>query len=173
MQTFSSIPHTRFAYQKTKPFSNAECKFRFALADYAAARLLAKLQNRTAGDPAANQYTGISTRLAEGTVYLQAILTHDSEWGGFCFDFARLYPVEAGGYNFSVRRPEDWIRAEQCTIASASAYFMATALAPRASDWVRIARGKSFEECIEELYQHLPPEPACDAEFLGTASFAR
>ena len=90
-------------------------------------------------------------RLADGGVYLEAILTNDVEWGGFGFDFARLIPVKADLYNLAIRRLEDWVKAEQATVASASSYFTATAMSPRATDWIQIARRKTFEECIEFL----------------------
>jgi len=172
MQTLTTTPQTQFAYQKAKPLSDAEFKFRIALADYASVRLLPILQRRTVADRGANQYSGINVRLAHSTVYLEAILTHDTEWGGFGFDFARLYPLIDGRYNLSLRRLEDWMRAEHCTIASASSYFMGTALAPRMADWVKVARGKIFEECIEFVTLHLLSGPAWEEEgMVATESF--
>ena len=160
MQTLEITPPNQFAYPKPNPLSQAEFRFRIGLADYATARLLPMLQHRTMAEPAANQYTGINVRLAHGAVYLEAILTHESEWGGFGFDFARLHPLSDGRYNLSIRRLEDWARAEQCTIASASVYFTETALAPRPADWVAIAPNRPFEECIESIRIHLLFEPA-------------
>src|ERR1041384_5882706 len=74
MQTLATTPQTQFAYQKAKPLSDAEFKFRIALADYASVRLLPILQRRTVADRGANQYNGINVRLAHSTVYLEAIL---------------------------------------------------------------------------------------------------
>ena len=140
-----------FAYRKVRPFSQAEFKFKNGLAEYATRVLLTKLQRRTEDHFGSNQYTGINVRLADGSVYLEAILTNDVEWGGFGFDFARLIPVKADLYNLAIRRLEDWVKAEQATVASASSYFTATAMSPRATDWIQIARRKTFEECVEFL----------------------
>jgi hypothetical protein len=144
-----------YAFRRTRPFSNAEYKFKVALADYASEALLPRLRSRTSKAPDANQYTGISIRVADDVVYLEAILTNATEWGGFGFDFARLIPVKGGLYNLSVRRGEDWKRAEQSTVAAASNYFINTAISPRAVDWIQITRGKSFEECIHSLMRNL------------------
>jgi hypothetical protein len=164
MPTLTTTPQSQFAYQKPQPFSNAELEFRIALADYATARLLPILQRRTVADRAANQYTGINVRLAHHALYLEAILTHDSEWGGFGFDFARLYPVKDGRYNLSLRPLEDWMRAEQCTISSAATYFTGTGVAPPITNWVSIAASRTFEECIELVRLHLPPEHPWEEE---------
>jgi len=144
-----------YAYRRTRPFSNAEFKFKVALADYATEALLPRLRSRTSRAPDANQYTGISIRVADDVVYLEAILTNATDWGGFGFDFARLIPVKGGLYNLSLRREEDWIRAEQSTVAAASNYFINTAISPRAVDWIQITRGKTFEECIRYLLRNL------------------
>lgn len=156
MTTSLHHTHSTFAYRRTRPFSNAEYKFKVALADFASAALLPKLQSRTAGADA-NQYTGINVRVADEVVYLEAILTNSTEWGGFGFDFARLVPVKGGLYNLSLRRIDDWQRAEQSTVAAASNYFINTAISPRATDWLQITRGKSFEECINYLLRELAP----------------
>ncbi len=140
-----------FAYRKVRPFSPAEFKFKNGLADHANRALLTKLQRRTEDHFGSNQYTGINVRLADGSIYLEAIMTNDVEWGGFGFDFARLVPIKGDLYNLSIRRLEDWVKAEQATVASASSYFMATAMSPRATDWIQIARRKSFRDCIEIL----------------------
>jgi hypothetical protein len=144
-----------YAYRRTRPFSNAEFKFKVALADYASEALLPRLRSRTSRAADANQYTGISVRVADDVVYLEAILTNATEWGGFGFDFARFIPVKGGLYNLSVRREEDWIRAEESTVAAASNYFINTAISPRATDWIQITRGKTFEECIRYLLRNL------------------
>jgi hypothetical protein len=144
-----------YAFRRTRPFSNAEYKFKVALADYAAEALLPRLRSRTSRASDANQYTGISVRVADDVVYLEAILTNATEWGGFGFDFARFIPVKGGLYNLSVRRGEDWQRAEQSTVAAASNYFINTAISPRAVDWIQITRGKSFEDCIHSLMHNL------------------
>jgi hypothetical protein len=144
-----------YAYRRTRPFSNAEYKFKVALADYATQALLPKLRSRTSRAPDANQYTGISVRVADDVVYLEAIITNATEWGGFGFDFARFIPVKGGLYNLSLRRGEDWRRAEESTVAAASNYFINTAISPRAVDWIQITRGKTFEECVECLMRNL------------------
>jgi len=144
-----------YAYRRTRPFSNAEFKFKVALADYASEALLPRLRSRTSRAADANQYTGISIRVADDVVYLEAILTNATEWGGFGFDFARFIPVKGGLYNLSLRREEDWIRAEQSTVAAASNYFINTAISPRATDWIQITRSKTFEECIGYLLRNL------------------
>lgn len=140
-----------FAYRKVRPFSQAEFKFKHGLAEYANRALLTKLQRRTEDHFGSNEYTGINVRLSDGSVYLEAILTNDVEWGGFGFDFARLIPLKGDFYNLAIRRLEDWAKAEQATVASASSYFTATAMSPRATDWIQIARRKSFQECVEIL----------------------
>src|SRR6266481_482282 len=144
-----------YAFRRTRPFSNAEFKFKVALADYATEALLPRLRSRTSRAPDANQYTGISIRVADDVIYSEAILTNATEWGGFGFDFARFIPVKGGLYNLSLRREEDWIRAEQSTVAAASNYFINTAISPRAVDWIQITRGKTFEECIRYLLRNL------------------
>jgi hypothetical protein len=144
-----------YGYRRTRPFSNAEYKYKVSLADYATEALLPKLRARTSRAPDVNQYTGISVRVADDVVYLEAILTNATEWGGFGFDFARLIPVKGGLYNLSLRRSEDWKRAEESTVAAASNYFINTAISPRAIDWIQITRGKTFEECIHSMVHHL------------------
>jgi hypothetical protein len=154
MTTTLQTTRSTYAYRRTKPFSNAEFKFKVALGDFASEALLPRLQSRTArGDT--NQYTGVNVRVVDEVVYLEAILTNSTEWGGFGFDFARLVPVKGGLYNLSMRRGEDWKRAEQSTVAAASNYFINTAISPRASDWIQITRGKTFEQCIEYLLREL------------------
>jgi hypothetical protein len=155
MTTALHLPRSTFAYRRTRPFSDAEYKFKITLSDFASEALLPKLRTRTAHGTEGNQYTGINVRVADDVVYLEAILTNSTEWGGFGFDFARLVPVKGGLYNLSIRRGEDWKRAEQSTVAAASNYFINTAITPRAVDWVQIARGKTFEECIDYLLREL------------------
>jgi hypothetical protein len=157
MTTTTQTTSNLFAYRRAEPFTNAEFKFRTALADYVTERLLPKLQARTAGEADANQYTGINVRLADGNLYLEAILTNSIEWGGLGFDFACLYPVKGGLYNLSVRRMDDWAKAERGTVASASVYLKGTAEAVRATDWTKIACGKSFEDCIDLLLKEPTP----------------
>jgi len=154
MTTALQSVSSTFAYRRTRPFSDAELKFKITLADFAAEALLPKLQSRTVGSEG-NQYTGVNVRVADDVVYLEAILTNSTEWGGFGFDFARLIPVKGGLYNLSLRRGDDWKRAEQSTVAAASNYFINTAISPRASDWIQVTRGKSFEECIEYVLREL------------------
>lgn len=154
MTTTLQTARSSFAYRRTKPFSNAEFRFKITLGDFASEALLPKLQARTANALEANQYAGVNIRVADDIVYLEAILTNAAEWGGFGFDFARLVPVKGGSYNLSLRRRDDWDRAERGTVASASNYFMGTAMSPRASDWIQIARGKSFEQCVHMLMRH-------------------
>ena len=151
MTTALQTARSSYSYRRTKPFSDAEFKFKVTLADFASEALLPKLRSRTTEAPDANQYTGINIRVADDTVYLEAILTNATEWGGFGFDFARLIPAKGGSYNLSLRRREDWERAEHSTVASASNHFLVTAMSPRATDWIHLARGKSFEECITIL----------------------
>jgi hypothetical protein len=146
----TTIGTVSFSYRKVRPFSQAEFKFKSALGHYASERLLPKLKARAQRNRSANQYTGVNARVSDA-VYLEAILTNETEWGGFGFDFARLVPANSGLYNLSIRRLEDWNRAERETVAVASEYFISTAICPRASDWVQIARGKTFEECVEVL----------------------
>src|SRR6476660_8025607 len=62
-----------YAYRRTRPFSNAEYKFKVSLADYATEALLPRLRARTSRAPDANQYSGISVRVADDVVYLEAI----------------------------------------------------------------------------------------------------
>ena len=146
----TTVGAVSFTYRKVRPFSKAEFKLKSALGHYASERLLPKLKARAKRSRSANQYTGINARLSDA-VYLEAILTNEIEWGGFGFDFARLVPASSGLYNLSIRRLEDWRKAEQDSVASASEYFIGTAICPRASDWIPIARGKTFEECVELL----------------------
>jgi hypothetical protein len=151
MTTALQTARSTYSYRRTKPFSNAEFKFKMALADFASEALLPGLQSRTSTTSEANKYTGINVRVADDIVYLEAILTNATEWGGFGFDFARLIPTKVGTYNLSLRRREDWKRAEHSTVAAASNYFINTAISPRSTDWIQMARGKSFEECIAVL----------------------
>ena len=144
-----NTPSTRsFLYRKTKPFTKAEFRFKTALAEFAGKHLMARLQGRTAARPGVNRYSGINARVTGEAVYLEAIMVNDIEWGGFGFDFARLVPAASGLYNLALRRGEDWIRAENSTVAAASNYFFGTSAFPRASDWIPVARGKTFEECV-------------------------
>ena len=140
MTTGIHTARSTFAYRRTRPFSDAEFKFKVTLADFASEALLPKLQSRTVGRSEGNQYTGVNVRVADDVVYLEAILTNSTEWGGFGFDFARLIPVRGGLYNLSLRRGDDWKRAEQSTVAAASNYFINTAINPRASDWIQVDR---------------------------------
>ena len=144
-----------FVYRKTKPFTRAELKFKTALADYAGKPLLSKLQQRNCVAPAYNRYTGVNARVTDQAVYLEAILVNDIEWGGFSFDFARLIPTNGALYNVSVRREEDWVTAEQSIIASAANYFVNSSICPRASDWILLARGKTFEQCVKIIEGHI------------------
>src|SRR3954469_8641686 len=144
-----TIPSPRaFVYRRTKPFTKAELKLRTALGDYAGKILLPQLQLRGSGARGKNRYSGINARISANVVYLEAIMVNEVEWGGFGFDFARLIPSPRGNYNVSVRRHEDWIRAENCSVASASNYFFGNSVYPRASDWVLIRRGQTFETCV-------------------------
>jgi hypothetical protein len=82
-------------------------------------------------------------------------MVNDVEWGGFGFDFARLTPSPKGNYNVSVRRHEDWIRAENSSVAAASNYFFGSSAYPRSSDWLLIRRGQAFEACVRAIEDHL------------------
>jgi len=150
LMTTSTIGTVSFTYRKVRPFSQAEFKFKSALGQYASERLLPKLKKRAGRNGTTNQYTGINARVSDA-IYLEAIMTNEMEWGGFGFDFARLVPANSGLYNLSIRRLDDWERAERETVAAASEYFISTAICPRASDWIQIARGKTFEECMDIL----------------------
>ena len=143
-----------FMYRKVRPFSRAEFKFKFAVGQYASERLLPILKARAQRNESANQYTGINARVSDA-IYLEAILTNEVEWGGFGFDFARLVPANSSLYNLSIRRLDDWKKAEQSTVAAASEYFIGTAICPRALDWIPLVRGKTFEECIEMISESI------------------
>src|SRR4051794_20842199 len=86
--TTSAAPAS-FNYRKLRPFSRAEFKFKFALGQYASERLLGKLQARARRIGTHNRYTGVNARVSE-VIFLEAIVTNETEWGGFGFDFARL-----------------------------------------------------------------------------------
>jgi len=144
-----------FIYRKTKPFTKAELKFRTALADYASKILLPRLQLRRSAEGGRNRYSGINARITADTVYLEAIIVNEVEWGGFGFDFARLTPSSKGNYNVSIRRHEDWIRAENSSVAAASNYFFGSSACPRSSDWLLIRRGQVFETCVRAIEDHL------------------
>jgi hypothetical protein len=154
MLTLVAAPTQNLSYRRTKPFTKAEFKFKTALGEYASKRLLPKLRPRTTGQPGANQYTGINARVGSNAVYLEAILTNDTEWGGFGFDFARLVAANSGLYNLSLRKLQDWDRAERSSVAAASNYFLGGSIYPRASDWELIARGKTFQQCVEVIADH-------------------
>jgi hypothetical protein len=155
MLTLRANSSRTFAYRKTKPFTKAELKFKTALADYAGKLLLPRLQLRRSPQAGRNRYSGINTRITADTVYLEAIMVNDVEWGGFGFDFARLTPSPKGNYNVSVRRHEDWIRAENSSVAAASNYFFGSSAYPRSSDWLLIRRGQAFEACVRAIEDHL------------------
>jgi hypothetical protein len=55
MLTLTTPSSRSFVFQKTKPFTKAEFKFKTALADYASDRVLPRLQARTGGKSTANQ----------------------------------------------------------------------------------------------------------------------
>lgn len=148
--TTATVAPVSFNYRKVRPFSKAEFKFKLALGQYASERLLPKLQARTICTSSPNQYTGVNARVSD-VVYLEAIVTNETEWGGFGFDFARLVPAQSSLYNLSLRRSEDWRKAEWDSVAAASEYFIAKMFCPRATDWIQIARGQTFEKCVEVL----------------------
>ena len=150
MTSVTLTASTSFNYKKVRPFSAAEFKFKSNLAHFASERLLPKLRARNSRDLDRNRYTGISVRLANA-IYLEAVLINETAWGGFGFDFARLLPANDKLYNLSLRRLEDWEKAECDPVALASEYFMGRAFCPRATDWIQIARGRTFEECIDVL----------------------
>ena len=143
-----------FVFRKTKPFTRAEFKFKSALSEYASQRILPRLRARTAGKHGANHYTGVNARVGADAVYLEAIMINETEWGGFGFDFARLIPVNGGLYNLYLRKAEDWTRAEFSSVAVASNYFLGGSIYPRASDWIPVTRGKTFEECVKVMEDH-------------------
>lgn len=155
MLTLTTDSARSFVYRKTKPFSKAEFKFKTALCDHAGRILLPKLQLRGSSGTGKNRYSGINARITGEAVYLEAIMVNDVEWGGFGFDFARLMPSPKGSYNVSIRRHEDWIRAENSSVAAASNYFLGNCVYPRASDWLLIRRGLPFEGCVQALEQNI------------------
>ena len=155
MLTLTTQSPRAFVYRKTKPFTKAEFKFKTSLADFAGKVLLPKLQLRGSSEGGKNRYSGINARITADAVYLEAIMVNEVEWGGFGFDFARLTPSPKGNYNVSVRRHEDWIRAENSSVASASNYFFGSSVYPRASDWLLIRRGQLFEVCVRALEDHI------------------
>ena len=123
--------------------------------------------------PGRNQYAGINVRVTPDAVFLEAILTNEIEWGGFGFEFVRLIPANNGRYNVSVRRSEDWARAENSTVAAASNFFLGASIYPRASDWELVARGKTFEECIELVERHEWLEPVAPAQTTQLSTLSR
>src|ERR1051326_2090953 len=98
MTTALQTARSNYSYRRTQPINNDEIKFKITLADFSSEALLPKLRSRTSKTVEANQYTGINVRVADDIVYLEAILTNATEWGGFGFDFARLIPVKGGTY---------------------------------------------------------------------------
>ena len=154
MTATTTIASVSFNYRKVRPFSKAEFKFKFALGQYASERLLPKLQARARCIGSPNHYTGVNARVAD-VVYLEAIVTNESAWGGFGFDFARLSPAQGSLYNLSLRRAEDWRKAEWDSVAAASEYFISKMFSSRAADWVPIARGRTFEQCVELLAKEI------------------
>ena len=171
MLTLATSPTRSFTYRKTKPFTKAEFKFKTALADYASERLLEKLQARASVRPARNRHTGITARITADVVYLEAVLVNDVEWGGLAFEFARLVPANNGRYNLSLRRAEDWTRAETLPVRKAANFFLNASLFPRASAWNVIARGKTFEQCVAVLERHLNAESVPLDQFDQLVSF--
>jgi hypothetical protein len=154
MTATTSIAPVSFNYRKVRPFSKAEFRFKFALGQFASERLLPKLQARARCMGSPNQYTGVNARVAD-VVYLEAIVTNETYWGGFGFDFARLAPGQGSFYNLSMRRPEDWRKAEWDSVASASEYFISKMFLSRATDWIQIARGRTFEQCVNLLVEEI------------------
>src|SRR6185295_10889782 len=106
------------------------------------------------------------------SVFLEAILTNETEWGGFGFDFARLLPANDGRYNLSIRKAEDWALAETSSVAAASNYFMPGSIYPRAADWLGMARGKTFEQCVHliEIYLQEAQAQAAETEAANSVS---
>lgn len=145
---------TQFAYPKGRGTSDLRWskkgrKLIDAMRDYVEPRLLPKLQARTANRPDCNRYDAIAAEFLDACIYLQAWLGYGEVSGIAEFPFARLYPVKGGRYNLSVRRLIDWSRAEDEPLMVVSDMFWN--LAPNAKHWVKIARHKTFEECIDLL----------------------
>jgi hypothetical protein len=154
MTTITDAPIS-FNYRKVRPFSKAEFKFKYALGQYASERLLPKLRARSACIACPNHYSGVNARVSD-VVYLEAIITNEADWGGFGFEFARLAPAQSSLYNLSIRRSEDWRRAEWDSVASASEYFITKVFSPRATDWVQVAKGLAYEQCVDVLAEEIP-----------------
>jgi hypothetical protein len=150
---------TQFAYPKRRgpfdlSFSRKERKLTRAMREYAQDRLMPKLRARTIQSPGCNRHDDLDVRFADACVYLRSWLGYGNSCGIVEFPFARLYPVAGGRYNLAVRRLCDWSRAEDTPLVAAINLFWN--LAPNANHWIKIARHRTFEECIDLLVQ----EPA-------------
>jgi hypothetical protein len=143
----------RFAYPKGSSIDIRWSRKGRRLADemsqYAAERLLPKLKARTESDPGASKYCSVDAKFLDACVYLVTWLEYEGEFGGAEFPFARLYPVQGGCYNLSVRRLVDWTRAENYSVTSVDQMFFFQA--PSAKFWSKVATHKTFEECIDLL----------------------
>jgi hypothetical protein len=145
---------TRFAYPKGATTSDLRWsrkgrKLNDAMREYATPRLLPKLQARTADRPDCNRYDDLDVEFLDACVYLRAWLGYGDHCGMAEFPFARLYPVQGGRYNLSLRRLIDWARAEDEPLQAVLDKFWFQA--PNAKFWVKIATHKTFEECIDLL----------------------
>jgi hypothetical protein len=116
---------------------------------FASERLLPKLQARTDDNPRSSKYRSVDLRFQDACVYLVAWLDYEGEFGGTEFPFARLYLVAGGRYNLPVRRLIDWSRAEDFSVTSVDQMFFLQA--PSAEFWTKVARHKTFEDCIDLL----------------------
>lgn len=130
-------------------FSRKGRKLADAMREYAKPRLLPKLHARTAHRPECNRHDDLDVLFADACVYLRSWLGCGEACGIAEFSFARFYPVTGGLYNLSVRRLYDWSRAEDAPLMAVFGLFWN--LAPNAKHWVKIAKHKTFEECIELL----------------------
>ena len=144
---------TRFAYPKRSSidirFSRKGRKLAEEMSQYAADRLLPKLQARTESDPRASMYFSVDAKFLDACIYLVAWLEYEGEFGGAEFPFARLYPVRGSCYNLCIRRLIDWTKAENFTVTSVDQTFFFQA--PSSKFWSKIATHQTFEKCIDLL----------------------
>ena len=145
----TQLPYPRGINSCDLKFSRKGRKLSDAMCEYALPRLLPKLQARTGASPASNRYDDLSVEFMDACVYLHAWLGCEDVCGIAEFPFARLYPVEGGLYNLSIRRLIDWSRIEDNPIWAVQDLFWNQA--PNAKFWVKIATHRTFEECMDLL----------------------
>ena len=131
-------------------YSRRGIKLTEAMRDYVRPRLLPKLEARSKDSLDCIRHDGLSVEFRDACVYLNSWLGYGDICGVTEFPFARLYPVQRGFlYNLSIRRLIDWTRAEdEPVMANFNTFFFQ---APNARFWVKVARNKTFEECIDLL----------------------